>query len=637
MMLCEGHPVWRRVRRRSFRSLAGLGAGLGLLVFPGQAGESALGRWLFWPDYRLPERAAHYPGPRSPYPQTPFEAIDRMSPPLWFFGQQPTERVVRLLPSDRVPTQGFSVELWVVDHVDQPVGALATLRDARGAASPGWVLGYFDRQALFALETSQGGRSVRLQADSPRGWLKYWRHIVGTYDGQVARLYINGELQAESDRARGPLRVSETADIEVAAYLAREPYMALGNLLREVQVSDEVLSPAAIRQRFETLGRQVELGIIDADQFHFTAGPALSGVTGTSIGIVWETDRPARAVVRYGRQLPCENERAFQEPAALHEVTLADLEPATSYFYEITARDAAGAEIRSGPLTFQTAVEAASPFGFVVIGDTEARPHINDVLAKAIWAERPHFLLHVGDMTDGGQQAHKWEWNLEYFLGMNQLIGRVPVFPVPGNGESDLHWFTRFHVLPAPENTYAFTYGNAEFFMLDSNRPLGPGSEQYRWLEARLAASKAVWKFAAHHHPTYSSDEDDYGDTWRGPSDLGDLKVRAVVPLYEKYGVDMVFFGHLHTYERTWPLAQGRVDAQRGVRYVQTGGAGGNLEDAAPTRTWFAAKHHRGHHYVLITLQGDRLSFRMFDLQGNLRDAFELEKARSAGAAGNAR
>ena len=48
--------------------------------------------------------------------------------------------------------------------------------------------------------------------------------------------------------------------------------------------------------------------------------------------------------------------------------------------------------------------------------------------------------------------------------------------------------------------------------MIDSNKSLKAGSPQYQWLEKELAASKATWKFTCHHHPCFSSEEDDYGD-----------------------------------------------------------------------------------------------------------------------------
>ena len=128
----------------------------------------------------------------------------------------------------------------------------------------------------------------------------------------------------------------------------------------------------------------------------------------------------------------------------------------------------------------------------------------------------------------------------------------------------------------------------AQFFMIDSNKPLGPKSPQYEWLEKELAASKATWKFTCHHHPCFSSEENDYGDHNKGAEGtkfgLGDRNARQLVPLYEKYGVDIAFNGHIHLYERTWPIFEMAINQQKGVRYLTSGGGGGSLEQAAPQR-----------------------------------------------------
>jgi len=283
--------------------------------------------------------------------------------------------------------------------------------------------------------------------------------------------------------------------------------------------------------------------------------------------------------------------------------------------------------MESGLLSFSTAVRESSSYMFAVIGDTEARPHINDRVSKMVWAERPNFILNVGDLTGGGQKDHKFEWNYEYFQGVTQLASRVAVFPVAGNGESDLHWYNQYHTLPK-QGFYKFHYGNADFFMLNSNVPedFAPGGRQYKWLEQELMASTARWKFVAHHHAPYSADEDDYGDAWSGVYDLGDPRIRKIVPLYERYGVDMVFFGHLHTYQRTLPIKENRVSKQHGVIYVQGGGGGGNLEDFAPSRAWFSAKTYRGHHYFTITVHESQLNFKMYDTEGRLKDYLDLNK-----------
>jgi phosphodiesterase/alkaline phosphatase D-like protein len=57
--------------------------------------------------------------------------------------------------------------------------------------------------------------------------------------------------------------------------------------------------------------------------------------------------------------------------------------------------------------------------------------------------------------------------------------------------------------------------------MIDSNRDLYEGSEQYNWLEWELSKSTAMWKIAMHHHPPYTSDSNDYGDTAKELSNLG--------------------------------------------------------------------------------------------------------------------
>src|SRR3546814_19252512 len=82
-------------------------------------------------------------------------------------------------------------------------------------------------------------------------------------------------------------------------------------------------------------------------------------------------------------------------------------------------------------------------------------------------------------------------------------------------------------------------------------------------------------------HAPWSSDEDDYGDTWKENSTWGDTTLRKVIPLFEKYDVDMVFYGHLHCYERSKPLLGDKIDRDNGIVYVMCGGAGGNLEDFA--------------------------------------------------------
>ena len=603
-----------------------------------QALPAATHRLDFRPVYVLPGNAAQTPGPVRAAAVSRFSRFQGAQQAFHFRGEAPADLRSNLLETP-FPAGSFSLELLLYHHVNQPLAAcvyahspkenrprmLLTFANARDDNTPA--------EFTFGLGP-QADTEALVVADAPR-FQQYWFHVVATFDGQQAAVYVNGKQQAAG---KMPAPAADDLQLDIAAYLAAEPYMQLGNVIRSLHLYDQPLEAAAVQARFEATKSQVDRGELYPGLFHFNAGPYLNFATQTSVNLLWEANLPAHAEVWYGPALPLTMQAPTprlsekSEPgyeAYIHETTLEGLEPHSKYFYEVRLKSYDGDSLSSGIFSFQTAVRADESFLFAAFGDTEARPHINDRIAKLVWGERPDFAINLGDLTDGGQKGRKWQWNYEYFEGMTQLHSRLPLFPVAGNGESDLYWYEKYHVLPGNEAYYAFDYGNARFFMLNSNRrseQFAPGGEQYLWLEEQLRNSAATWNFVALHHAPYSTDENDYGDAWKGDSDLGDLKVRPLVPLFEKYGVDIVFFGHLHSYSRMGPIYADKLNRSQGVWYVQAGGAGGNLEDFAPTRAWFAEKVYAGHHYCLLHVSGPRLSFRMYDTEGRLRDYFEVEK-----------
>jgi 3',5'-cyclic AMP phosphodiesterase CpdA len=103
------------------------------------------------------------------------------------------------------------------------------------------------------------------------------------------------------------------------------------------------------------------------------------------------------------------------------------------------------------------------------------------------------------------------------------------------------------------ERFYTFKKGDARFFALDSNYMDQP---QLKWLEEQLSSANDRWKVAFFHHPLYSSGA-------RHGSEI-DLRLR-LEPLFVKYGVDVVFAGHEHFYERIVP--------QKSIYYFTQGGS----------------------------------------------------------------
>lgn len=346
--------------------------------------------------------------------------------------------------------------------------------------------------------------------------------------------------------------------------------------------------------------------------------------------VMAETTQPSRMVVEYAEVQPLTQRVAATATGYIGEVPLTGLKPFTRYFYRVICTDDAGNVARSEVATFQTAPGPDDAWAFGILGDTQRNPSVTRRCAEGIFGLRPNFLLHCGDVVDDGFAKNQWVDDL--FGPASVLMAHVPTFPVIGNHEKNSHWYYDYFSLPAPEYWYTFHYGNAQFFMIDSNKDCSPGSEQYRWLEGELAKSKATWKFAAHHHPCFSSDENDYGDHWKGksrPADYyqGDRNARQLVPVYEKYGVDVVFNGHIHSYERTWPILNLSINQKKGVRYIVSGGGGGGLEQAAPQRAWFSVHVARGHHYCVAAVFDRTLEFKAYDIEGRLFDTFELTKA----------
>lgn len=357
----------------------------------------------------------------------------------------------------------------------------------------------------------------------------------------------------------------------------------------------------------------------------FVIAPYLQFVTKTSVVIMCETATPTTCEIAYGLQTPGKLSAKSPSAQTIHEVKLDNLEPKTRYFYIVTCTDADGRKLVSKSLSFFTAVDSNDAWSFAVIGDSQANPKMTGQIGTNIWKRRPNFVIHCGDVVQNGPA--KKDWVQELFGPCAELFGRVPLFPCIGNHEQNHAYYYNYFSLPKPEYFYSYTYGNAEFFSLDTNKKVAPGSEQYEWLDKALAQSKATWKICYHHHPAYTSDSDDYGKTFSvSPTTEGDLNARHLTALYEKHNVDICFNGHIHVYERTWPIRNGKVDRQRGITYITSGGGGGSLEDFSPTPTFFKAEFRSDYHYCYLTVHQGELHMKAFDKDDRLFDQFEIRK-----------
>ncbi|MFM7089212.1 MAG: metallophosphoesterase, partial [Bacteroidota bacterium] len=373
-----------------------------------------------------------------------------------------------------------------------------------------------------------------------------------------------------------------------------------------------------------------------SNQNQFLVKPYLQFGSQTGIYVLWETSQPASTLVEFGEARLLVKKAVLDQQASLsgfrqmHEVSLSNLKTETNYFWKVTSVTENGDTIQSEIFTFKTNVKDSSAFMFGLVGDTQKNsrtPWAWGKVAEKLWGDRPNFVVHAGDVVEKGRR--KSDWLQDFFPNGHILMSRVPLYTAIGNHEEDSPLYYQYMVAPPPEYYYTFKYGNAQFFMIDSNRDLKEGSEQYDWLEWELAKSDATWKIAIHHHPPYSSDSDDHGNTATSLSTLGVSNVRNLVPLYEKYGLDFCLFGHIHLYERSWPIREEMINLKKGIIYINSGGAGGGLEAFAPTRSWFTSELENTHHYCTFSIFDKNLIFKAIDHDGRLFDTFQMQKDES--------
>lgn len=527
-----------------------------------------------------------------------------------------------------LPTRDFTVAAWVNMHETTGFGSIIGCVQDNGDAETGWVLGYTHDAFYFALSSTGtndvDGELTYLKAATPLA-LNKWYYVAATYDGRSMKLFVNGRLEGESRDQSGDIRYPEHAPYTIACYMDDDERHPMRGTISEVKILNRVLTPVQVNEDFVPGVRLASYEPELEREQRFVVKPYLQWSTTDGMTVMWETSRPALGVVEYGEALPY-NYRTEPPPlpSLMHEVRIAGLSPQTNYFYRARVLNEDGSELVAEDLTFQTAVLPDSPYAFAVIGDTQKNMPVIERLQALAFTFRPNFQIHLGDVVDQGPD--RMEWIAEFLPASWPLSSRVPIFPSIGNHEENHSNYYKYFSLPGPECYYTYTFGNAQFFVIDTNKPVDAGSEQHAWLDSEMSKSTATWKFAYHHHPVYNSDENDFGDTYKERTTYGDPRHRHLAALFEKHRIDIDFAGHVHSYERTWPIYQGKVNQERGVRYITSGGGGGGLESAGPSRAWFTQRVYRGHHICHIAIHDRTLILQMFDLEGRLCDQLDIRK-----------
>jgi hypothetical protein len=322
---------------------------------------------------------------------------------------------------------------------------------------------------------------------------------------------------------------------------------------------------------------------------------------------------------------------AGESPAGpRHAVALSGLLPDTTYAYRVIS-----SADTSATLTFRTLpANRSRPFSFAVYGDDRSQPDRHRaVLERIAQSERPLLVVNTGDLVASGGDSLRW--HTEFFDPGAVLFGSVPFLATPGNHDLDRNrqpralarwWFDDLTLPPNGTGAgkgrwWSLRAGGCLLIGLDSIEPSAPGQTQ--WLASILAAADPRdFVIVFFHHPPWSA----------GGHGSDPVVRKAWGRLLDDRRVDVVFNGHNHFYQRSYPLRAGQVvtrrpgsyTAGRGTVYCVTGGGGAPLY--SPQSAPFVAAQFEDYHYVRVDYAPGRLVCTAVRHDGRECDRFTIEK-----------
>lgn len=187
-----------------------------------------------------------------------------------------------------------------------------------------------------------------------------------------------------------------------------------------------------------------------------------------------------------------------------------------------------------------------------IIGSTPTWPTIGNhemgaapldicLLAKMPACEKGPVVMPIGGLSQSSDPA-------SYDSGGDGPdVGGLPyldIFSLPSKGESG-------GVPSGTEQYYSFDHGNVHVVSLDSqlsNRDPAQRAAMREWLIDDLNHNALDWTIVIFHHPPYTKGENHDSDLEQAEIDMRE----TFAPVFEDHGVDVIYGGHAHSYERSW-------------------------------------------------------------------------------------
>ncbi len=380
----------------------------------------------------------------------------------------------------------------------------------------------------------------------------------------------------------------------------------------------------------------------------------------------------------------------------LYRATFDGLPPGVDFRYRV---------LNGADVVFEAAAKsrksADQPYRFIAVGDIAQGSGAQKEIAARMVLEKPDFLMVTGDIVYGRGLVSEYRDRYWPVYNADQtapdvggpLLRSTLTLAAPGNHDIGSRNFDRSpdslgyflywdqplngpkdgpYTLPMTGNeahqkafldaagpsyprmaNFSFDYGNAHWLVLDANPYVDWRDSGLRdWVANDLAAAKgATWRFVSFHHPGFNSSK----------AHFEQQEMRLIADLLEAGKVDVVFNGHVHNYQRSFPLrfiadrdSDGKMVRTRdlvpgtwtldktfdgknrtrpdGVIYLVTGAGGAGLynpEQQDKPETWqsFTDKFISKRHSITVAdVSGPNLTVRQVAADGSELDRFEIKK-----------
>ncbi|KAK3122233.1 hypothetical protein QOZ80_8BG0666870 [Eleusine coracana subsp. coracana] len=332
----------------------------------------------------------------------------------------------------------------------------------------------------------------------------------------------------------------------------------------------------------------------------------------------------------------------WRDPGFIHTAFMRNLWPNKEYSYKIGHELQDGSIVWGKPYTFrapptpgQNSLQRVIVFGDMGKAERDGSNEFanyqpgslntTDTLVDDL--DNYDIVFHIGDLPYANGYLSQWD---QFTAQVAPITAKKPYMIASGNHERD--WpdtggffdvedsggecgvpAETYYYYPAENRAnfwYKVDYGMFRFCVADSEHDWREGTPQYRFIEHCLSTvdrKHQPWLiFAAHRVLGYSS------NSWyasQGSFEEPEGR-ESLQKLWQKYRVDMAFFGHVHNYERTCPMYQNQCMTRERSRYsgtmngtifVVAGGGGSHLSDYTTAIPWWSVFRDRDFGFVKLT------------------------------------